>query len=354
MLALKDNNPKANQQYDYDFLVFIGRFQPFHKGHEHVISVALRKARHVIVLIGSSKCARSLRNPFTWQERASMIKGAFDVQDYDRLHLTPLLDLPYAEDTWAQNVKHSAQGIVCQYQVNRTPKIGLIGHSKDESSYYLNMFPQWESENVSKTVEIDATDVRDPYLASGNVKNAELLPDSTIEFLKVFNAGEAFAALQEEFKVVEAYKQEWAAAPYAPIFVTVDNLLVHNGHILLVQRKYAPGKGLWALPGGFLDPHETLQSAAIRELKEETCILVPEDVLEKSIIAHRTFDDPYRSTRGRTITTAFHIDVSDYEGQRPIVHAADDAANLKWIAVQDINPEEMFEDHYSIIREMLN
>lgn len=107
----------------------------------------------------------------------------------------------------------------------------------------------------------------------------------------------------------------------------------------MVQRRQAPGKGLWALPGGFLDGHETIQAAAIRELKEETSILVPEDVLARSIIGSRTFDDPYRSARGRTITTVFHMDVSDYEDQHPVVHAADDAAEAKWVPVNEINPD---------------
>lgn len=213
MLALKEAHPAISSDYDYDFLVFIGRFQPFHKGHEHVIRVALAKARHVVVLIGSSKCARSLRNPFTWEERAEMIRGAYGGDEQARLHITPLLDLPYAENDWAENVRMSAQGIVCQYQVNRKPRIGLIGHSKDQSSYYLDMFPQWESENVSKTVEVDATDVREPYLASGRIDHDELLPDSTIKFLSDFALSDAHAALKEEFDAIAAYKAAWKAAP---------------------------------------------------------------------------------------------------------------------------------------------
>ena len=59
----------------YDALVFIGRFQPFHKGHESVVKEALKQAKEVIVVVGSSFEARTLRNPFTFEERKSMIKA---------------------------------------------------------------------------------------------------------------------------------------------------------------------------------------------------------------------------------------------------------------------------------------
>ena len=61
----------------YDYLAFIGRFQPFHLGHRHVIQTALGKARHVIVLVGSPNVARSVKNPFTYEERADMIRTVF-------------------------------------------------------------------------------------------------------------------------------------------------------------------------------------------------------------------------------------------------------------------------------------
>ena len=55
-----------------------------------------------------------------------------------------------------------------------------------------------------------------------------------------------------------AYKARWRTAPYAPIFCTVDALVQTGGHVLLVRRGGYPGKGLWALPGGFLEPRERL------------------------------------------------------------------------------------------------
>ena len=62
---------------DFDVLAFIGRFQPFHKGHESVIRTGLSRAKKVAVVIGSSEKPRSARNPFTTRERMAMITSVF-------------------------------------------------------------------------------------------------------------------------------------------------------------------------------------------------------------------------------------------------------------------------------------
>ncbi len=56
-----------------DVLVFMGRFQPLHIGHQFVIDQALQRADHVILLVGSANVARNPRNPFTVEERIGMI-----------------------------------------------------------------------------------------------------------------------------------------------------------------------------------------------------------------------------------------------------------------------------------------
>jgi len=128
-------------------------------------------------------------------------------------------------------------------------------------------------------------------------------------------------------------------------------VVVQSGHILLVERKAHPGKGLMALPGGFLNPKEKLKDAVIRELREETRIKVPAPVLTGSIEKVEVFDDPYRSARGRTITHAYLIELSGES--LPKVKGGDDAAKAFWVPFADIRPEMMFEDHYHIISAMV-
>ena len=66
----------SSQQFDY--LIFIGRFEPFHQGHHYVITQALAHARQVIVLMGSANSPRTIKNPFHPDERQAMILNSFD------------------------------------------------------------------------------------------------------------------------------------------------------------------------------------------------------------------------------------------------------------------------------------
>jgi len=348
----------ARSAYKYDFLVFIGRFQPFHLGHKSVIDAALEHTRHVIVLIGSAKEARSIRNPFTWEERADMITGAYAAPEQARIHCTPLLDLPYAEQSWIRNVQMSVQGIACQFQFTGDKRIGLIGHAKDHTSYYLNMFPQWDSLNVAQDHALDATSIREAFLRlEGRFDRAAFTArgatDSSADFLADFFGTPGYERLRQEQQVNDDYRRAWKNTPYVPTFVTVDTVVVQSGHILLVKRRSAPGKGLWALPGGFVDPHEKLQDAAIRELREETRIAVPAPVLHGSIKAREMFDDPYRSSRGRTITTAYLIELAGDAQGLPRIKGADDAAKARWVPIADVESDKLFEDHFHIIQTML-
>lgn len=79
-----------------DYAVFIGRFEPFHKGHEAVLRKALANARHVVVLVGSAHRARSPKNPFTWQERSQMIRSCLSDADNTRVTIRPIQDYLYS------------------------------------------------------------------------------------------------------------------------------------------------------------------------------------------------------------------------------------------------------------------
>ncbi len=143
----------------------------------------------------------------------------------------------------------------------------------------------------------------------------------------------------------------WSNAPYPPIFVTVDAIVIQSGHVLLVERKAYPGKGLQALPGGFIRGDESLPAACIRELREETQLKVPGPVLKGSIRARRVFDAPFRSQRGRTITHGFLIELAPAP-QLPKVKGGDDARHAFWLPLAELAPEMLFEDHYHIIQAM--
>ena len=139
---------------------------------------------------------------------------------------------------------------------DRVPKLALIGHCKDHSAYYLNLFPQWQALTVDHVQGISATPFREALLTSEDsnhlISSAESIVPQAVQIpMKTICQSEAFLAVKEEHKFVRRYLSAWEAAPYAPIFVTVDAVLVQNGHVLMVERKNYPGKGLLALQEDF-------------------------------------------------------------------------------------------------------
>lgn len=345
-------------QKPFDFLVFIGRFQPFHSGHLAVIEAGLEQSQQLIVLCGSSHQPRSTRNPWSWQEREQMLRNCLPADVQDRVLVAPLMDSPYNDEYWVRNVQATVNGLVAAHHrvPHKIPRIGLIGHRKDHSSYYLNLFPQWGSVEVDNRQGINATDIRTRFFAGNETELGELaeatLPVAMRAWLQQFASSDAYRDLTDEQAFVAKYKKAWDAAPYEPSFVTVDAVVVQSGHILLVERKARPGKGLLALPGGFVDPHERIRDACLRELKEETRIKVPLPVLRGSIKRSDVFDDPYRSARGRTFTHAFYIELEP-SAELPKVKGGDDARTAQWVPLGELDPVQMFEDHYFIVQAMI-
>ena len=336
----------------FDHLVFIGRFEPFHHGHRAVIERALTLASRVIVLVGSANKPRTNRNPWNAHEREVMILESFP-ESRDRILVRPLRDHLYNETQWVtevQRIVHAAS--------EGSQKVGLIGYSKDRTSYYLKSFPQWKLVEAPNVEGVSATELRHSLFLMDEDPGQRLLlkaglPDPVFEMLMAFRTRPQFQQLRKEFAFIRDYRKGWEAAPYAPTFVTVDAVVVHSGHVLLVRRKAEPGKGLLALPGGFLNQDETIQDAAIRELKEETRIKLPEPVLRGSIRGMHVFDHPERSQRGRTITHAFHFDFPS--GELPPVRGADDAEKARWYPTSEALDleESFFEDHYHIVEHFL-
>jgi 8-oxo-dGTP diphosphatase len=126
------------------------------------------------------------------------------------------------------------------------------------------------------------------------------------------------------------------------IKVTVDALVFSNsdGHLqlLLIKRKNDPFKGLWAFPGGFVDDDEELETAALRELHEETGMRLP------AIKQLHTFGKVGRDPRFRTVSVVYYTFVHAHDHQ---VRGGDDAAEAQWVTVKDIH--ELAFDHFEIL-----
>ncbi len=149
---------------------------------------------------------------------------ALPASERARVTVLPVRDY-YNEARWVAAVRaavaqHTAPGA----------RIGLVGHFKDASSSYLRGFPGWQLIAAERQGSIDATAIRDAYFGAADTQDlaaalqplAGQMPASTIGFLQRFAAQPAYAALQQEWRMLRDYRAAWAAAPYPPVFVTVD------------------------------------------------------------------------------------------------------------------------------------
>ena len=129
--------------------VLIGRFQPFHLGHQALLEQALATAPRVVVVIGSAFQARTPRNPFTWQERKDTILKSLPAEAQARVTCVPMRDF-HDTERWSQAVRQAAEAI-------DSGPITLVGHFKDDTSDYLAGFTGWRLQALSRKHTIDGT-----------------------------------------------------------------------------------------------------------------------------------------------------------------------------------------------------
>ncbi|ARK07511.1 bifunctional NMN adenylyltransferase/nudix hydrolase [Sphingobium phage Lacusarx] len=356
----------------HDICVFAGRFRPFHAGHMTVICEALQKAQYVFVIVGSINEPINFRNPFTFAEVREMIRASLSPTERDRVFIFGVED----HDTdlkWVTAVQKIVTKQADALRFGREPEIALVGYAKDSSSYYLKMFPQWGNVAIKDYFKgLDATLIReglymsaDPleYLAEvRRTMGEQAIPTGTYLFLREWVQTEDFLRLRDEFVFMREYLAQFPQLPYPRYFTAADACVIQSGHVLLVRRGEKPGAGLWALPGGHVGIDETFKEAAIRELIEETGITsgtgwsdfgpINKDTLRRAIRGEKLLDNPWRSTRKRTISVAYGLHLEGVE--LPIVTGHDDAKIARWWPIDEVTREMMFEDHFNVIQHFAN
>jgi 8-oxo-dGTP diphosphatase len=141
-------------------------------------------------------------------------------------------------------------------------------------------------------------------------------------------------------ETVETYDVTQYERPSVTADVVIFTILDDALKVLLIKRKSWPYEGMWAIPGGFIKMDESLETAAYRELAEETNVTQDQVYLEQLY----TFGKPNRDPRTRVITVAYFALVSvDMLNPR----AADDAADVGWFSVYNLPPLAF--DHADIL-----
>jgi bifunctional NMN adenylyltransferase/nudix hydrolase len=347
----------------YNTAVVIGRFQPFTLAHKQLVLKAIEIADNVLFIIGSASSAVTLRNPFTYDERLSIIQASLTnigVNETDRLSFHADFigqeDSAYNYNQWVREVQEKID------RVGDGKKV-IVGYKKDKATEeYLKCFPNCDTYFIKRVTTKPITDKEIvPILSATDIRNLIWKKDDSYKTLMdsvgckkmeqiIAENHERFNELRKENLFIENYKKSWEVAPYPPTFVTTDALVICNGHVLLIERGRNPGKGLYAMPGGFLDQNETIIEGCIRELKEETKIKFTNEALR--MIANPCFvaDSPFRDARGRTISHVVKFEITTM-ASCPEIRAADDASNAKWVELGWVknNQDKFFGDHWAII-----
>ena len=122
--------------------------------------------------------------------------------------------------------------------------------------------------------------------------------------------------------------------PLLAVDIIIELVDQPDKSIVLIERRNPPYG--WALPGGFVDVGETLEQAAVREAREETCL----EVNLKLLLG--CYSNPQRDPRGHTVSPVY---IAEAQG---VPQAADDAKNLRCVAVTDLADNLVF-DHGLIL-----
>ena len=147
----------------YTYGLIVGRFQPFHHGHELMIARALDDCDKVVICIGSAQESRTSRNPFTVEERITLIKECFS-EDLSRLIFVSLPDREVVrdDDTWGEYILNT---------IEHTAKVAVQAVFEGREACrqpWFNSIEELDIIQISRVNEpFSATDVRNA-LKEGN------------------------------------------------------------------------------------------------------------------------------------------------------------------------------------------
>lgn len=179
----------------YNLAVYIGRFQPFHLAHLEIMRQALKIADRLLVVIGSrNKGRRTSKNPWTWDERKEMIIRGLEQSGVvtHQVYVKSVFDVPGDDEAWFEQVHEQIAGVINDHVIDQfdedqpDPKVTLIGHVKDNSSWYLQTFPRLVYSPAAvpeELLHLNATDVRVAIIEDRPVWQ-KMVPPGTKEFLQ--------------------------------------------------------------------------------------------------------------------------------------------------------------------------
>lgn len=297
--------------------VVIARFQCHEvtPAHANLLREAMKENQRVVVMLGVHPVPRK-KDPLDYSERFTMVwdwwiknRPAASTKDAPLdFFIIPLMDHP-SDEAWARSVDQNIAAL------GLGGKVTLYCGPDGAAATYTKAGGQHEAKTVA-SYERHATSVR-----------AALTPRGTEDF----RAGIIYASERR----------------YVNPFMCVD-ILITDGERLLLARKPTDPPNRWRMVGGFVDPMERLESAAMREVKEETGILLQQVTYSNSgVVAD------WRYAGGpENILSACFIGICRKDEQ-PV--PKDDIAELKWFSLKEgIALDRIHSNHQDMIRRALD
>lgn len=371
--------------------IYIGRFQPFHKGHKAIVDLTVKMMKPedtFMIIIGSADQQETERNPLSASQRQEML--SIELEGYP-VTISTINDSPYNYDLWIERLCAKMLGFRSATHEDFLEKredfmkgfsnICIVGMENvdeyiDHITRYYTYAPAEHFDlginshvfsELDTQTSVHGSSIRAFIRADDGRCSKKFYSD-----IKDFVSEKVLAYLKTVDFPLTAYNAyvngiNYAASTgckYNSCFMTVDNIVFDKfaNKVLLIRRK---DNDKLAIPGGFAEPYMNMKDNALRELEEETSItakmlkdaFVKIDESEPALI-----DAPYRDPRSShkcNFVSAVYVwqsKVNAFKNFLPYVKAGDDAANAVWLSKEECEnlPAWCFHaDHKKILCKLL-
>lgn len=291
----------------FKYGLYVGRFQPFHKGHLDAIDQMIDNGvDNIIMGIGSMQEKGTEKNPFSWDERVEMIKRGVEGKDAKFVYF-PIPDFNNKE-LWTKYI-----------QKNTPVTFSEIYSDNDWTLDCFNDIYGIKSIRLEQRLDICATDIR-YEMSSQDESWREKVPKGVEQYLDKIDGA------QKVRDILSSNMKERIA---------LDTIVEYENGIVFIERKNPP-YGL-ALPGGLKDNFETVEQGAARELKEETNL----DIVDMKMLG--VYSKPGRDPRGPVTSITFY---GKGVGE---LKAKDDAKDVYVVPFEDLGKYNLAFDHGEMI-----
>lgn len=172
----------------YKFGVFIGRFQPFHIAHLKTTQFALTRVEKLIIAIDSSNEIRTIKNPWTLQERKDMISLCLSSDELTQIEFIEIKNHLYSGNLWISTLQEKIDTITSNENVV------LFGNKKINKT----QFPNWAFVETKFELDIHTSCIRELFFRQDKIGLKHVLPEKEQNFIFQFLDTQDFKILHAE------------------------------------------------------------------------------------------------------------------------------------------------------------